>query len=118
MDLLNENQSVELFCRWAFDCSKIPADKQEYGSLVEKAAMHCRRLPLALCVMGSIAAGFNTMTEWQSCVQKLQKTGLSLGAVYYKEIFDVLRKSYDILDDAGKSLFFVCWGTQRIVMRG
>ena len=72
--------------------------------------MHCKQLPLALRVMGSVAAGFHTMAEWQSCVQKLQKTGSSLGGGYDKELFDVLRKSYDNLDDAGKSLFFCLVG--------
>ena len=38
IDLLNEKQSMELFCRWAFDSGKIPADKQKYANLVEKIA--------------------------------------------------------------------------------
>ena len=110
INLLNEKQSVELFCRWAFDSGKIPEDKQKYASLAEKIAMHCKRLPLALCMMGSIVAHFRTMAEWQSCVLKLQKTGLSLGRGYDEELFDVLRKSYEKLDDAEKRFLFCLVG--------
>ena len=110
VNLLNEKQSMELFCRWAFGSGKIPADKQMYASLAEKIAMHCKRLPLAMCMMGSIAAFFRTMAEWQSCVQKLQQTGLSLGGGYDQELSDVLRKSYEKLGDAEKSLFFCLVG--------
>ena len=110
VNLLNEKQSMELFCRWAFGSGRISAGKQKYASLAEKFAMHCRGLPLALSMMGSIAAHFRTMAEWQSCVQKLQKTGLSLGGGYDKELFDVLQKSYEKLDDAEKSLFFCLVG--------
>ena len=110
INLLNKKQSMELFCRWAFDSGTIPVDKQKYASLVEKIAMRCKQLPLALCMMGSIAAHFSTMAEWQSCVQSLQETGTSLGGGYDKELFDVLRKSYENLDDAGKWLFFCLVG--------
>ena len=110
IDLLNEKQSIELFCRWAFGSRNTPQDKQKYASPAEKIAMHCKRLPLALCMMGSIAAHFRTMAEWQSCALKVQKTGLSLGGGYDKELFDVLRKSYEKLDDAEKSLFFCLVG--------
>ena len=110
INLLNGKQSMELFCRWAFESSKIPAEKQKYASLVEKIVMHCKLLPLALCMMGSIAAGFRTMAEWQCCVGKLQKTGLSLGEGCDKELFDVLQKSYENLDDAGKRFFFCLVG--------
>lgn len=94
----------------------MPADKQKYVNLVGKITMHCKRLPLALCLMGSIVAGFHTMVEWQSCVQKLQDTGSSFGGGYGNELFYMMHKSYENPDDALKSFFFVRWGTHRIVM--
>ena len=110
IDLLNEKQSIELFCRWAFGSGKRPPNKRKHASLAEKIAMHCRGLPLALCMMGSIAAHFHTRADGQSFVQKLQKTGLSLGGGYDEELFDVLQKSYEKLDDAEKSFFFCLVG--------
>ena len=107
---LDQEQSWELFCRWAFKSPEIPRNKRAYTDLAEKMSMHCKGLPLALRVMGSMAAGFSTMPQWQDCVKKLQNTMSHLGGDYNKDLLPVLRLSYERLDDEQKSFFFCAVG--------
>ena len=107
---LNKEQSLELLCRWAFGCSKVPEGKHQYANLVDEIEEKCRQLLLALCVIGSMAAGYSRMSDWRCLVAELKKTGLHWDEGHDKELLNVLRISYDNLNDAQKSIFFCMVG--------
>ncbi|XP_028752138.1 disease resistance protein RML1B-like [Neltuma alba] len=91
---LDFHQSLELFSLNAFSTS-LPI--MGYGELTKTAVVYAQGIPLALKVLGSYLRGRNQV-EWESALKKLKKNP-------YQEIQNVLRLSYDELDDEEKKIF-------------
>ncbi|KAI3701539.1 hypothetical protein L6452_26700 [Arctium lappa] len=84
MELLNDDESLELFCRHAFG-SKIPAEG--FKELAAQAVRYCEGNPLGLGVLGSSLSNSNTTLQWRSQLNLLEKDIHSL-------IQGVLMRSY------------------------
>ncbi|KAL1362168.1 hypothetical protein HN51_010443 [Arachis hypogaea] len=91
---LNDENALQLFCRTAFKCNHIAKD---YESLTDSALEYANGLPLAIKVLGSYLFGRN-VSEWSSALVKLKEKPT-------KDIMDVLRISFDALDDMEKEIF-------------
>ncbi|CAA7032840.1 unnamed protein product [Microthlaspi erraticum] len=91
---LSDSDSLKLFSSCAFKQSYPP---EEYFQLSMRAADYAKGLPLALKVLGSFLCK-KSVLEWESalrrCVSSLDE-----------EIFNVLRVSYDRLNDEEKTTF-------------
>ncbi|XP_025642447.2 disease resistance protein RUN1 isoform X2 [Arachis hypogaea] len=92
--LLNDENTRQLFCRKAFKCSQVAKD---YESLTNSALRYANGLPLAIRVLGSFLFGRN-VSEWSSALVRLKEKPT-------KDILDVLRISFDALDDMEKKIF-------------
>ncbi|KAF3455888.1 hypothetical protein FNV43_RR00530 [Rhamnella rubrinervis] len=93
---LNYIESLKLFHLHAFGRNSYP--KQYYETLSERVASYAYGNPLALKVLGSFLHS-RSEEEWKSALEKLKR-------VPNKEILDVLRISYEGLDDEGiKNIF-------------
>ncbi|XP_048320618.2 disease resistance-like protein DSC1 [Ziziphus jujuba] len=93
---LNEIESLELFNLHAFGKSSPPKD---YEMLLNHVTSYADGNPLALKVLGSFLHSKST-DEWESALNKLKK-------IPNKDILDVLRISYDGLDDKGVQNLFL-----------
>ncbi|XP_057416626.1 disease resistance protein RPV1-like [Lotus japonicus] len=91
---MNFQNSLRLFSLNAF---KQNYPKETYMALVEKVLNYAQGVPLALKVLGSLLYG-RTKKAWESELQKLEK-------LPDLEIFNVLKLSYDGLDDEQKDIF-------------
>ncbi|CAL2275724.1 unnamed protein product [Prunus armeniaca] len=91
---LNDNESLQLFSYGAFKSHKPPEDYLDLSKLVVNYA---RGIPLALVVLGSLLRGRN-VTEWISALQRLKE-------IPHREVFDVLKISYDGLQNNEKRIF-------------
>ncbi|KAI9119745.1 hypothetical protein K1719_009134 [Acacia pycnantha] len=91
---LGHDNSLELFNLKAF---RIDGYKSEYKKLVKRALAYARGVPLALIVLGSFLYS-RTMIQWESALSKLERT-------IHPNIQDVLKVSYDGLDDEEKEVF-------------
>lgn len=103
VSIRNQQQSMKLFCQWVFKSSKVPKDKQMFTGLAMEMSKQCGQLPLALRVIGSMAATYTTMTDWTHGVQELS-------AKYKKDVHQVLQVSFEKLDEAQRSMFFCVVG--------
>ncbi|XLU70703.1 hypothetical protein S245_029756, partial [Arachis hypogaea] len=94
MKILDSHESFKLFSLNAFneDYPQIG-----YEELSWKAVGCCKGIPLALIALGSFLHS-KSKTEWHSALQKLEKTP-------DPEIQNILRLSYDGLDDEAKQIF-------------
>ncbi|XLS71189.1 hypothetical protein HN51_028054 [Arachis hypogaea] len=94
MKILDSHESFKLFSLNAFneDYPQIG-----YEELSWKAVSCCKGIPLALIALGSFLHS-KSKTEWHSALQKLEKTP-------DPEIQNILRLSYDRLDDEAKQIF-------------
>ncbi|XLR13533.1 hypothetical protein S83_041471 [Arachis hypogaea] len=92
--LLNYENALQLFCRKAFKCSQVAKD---YESLTNSALRYANGHPLAIRVLGSYLFGRN-VSEWSSALVRLKEKPT-------KDILDVLRISFDALDDMEKEIF-------------
>ncbi|ESW32528.2 hypothetical protein PHAVU_002G323200 [Phaseolus vulgaris] len=92
---LNFDDSHKLFSLHAFK-QKSSAEKS-YMDLSEKVLRYAKGIPLALQILGSLLYG-RTREAWESELQKLKK-GQHLG------IFNVLKLSYDGLEEEEKNIF-------------
>ncbi|XP_057749403.1 disease resistance protein RUN1-like isoform X2 [Arachis stenosperma] len=92
--LLNDENALQLFCRKAFKCTHVAKD---YGSLTKSALRYANGHPLAIRVLGSFLFGRN-VSEWSSALVRLKEKPT-------KDILDVLRISFDALDDIEKEIF-------------
>ncbi|KAK3416394.1 hypothetical protein EUGRSUZ_H02112 [Eucalyptus grandis] len=91
---LENGEALELFRKHAFLGNK----KIEIRSnLVDGVVHYAKGLPLALEVLGSFLCGRGE-EEWESTLQKLAKSP-------YKEIDDVLKVSFDGLENEEKEIF-------------
>ncbi|KAK2438602.1 disease resistance protein RPV1 [Trifolium repens] len=91
---MDDKDSLQLFCLFAF---KQNHPKESFVSLTEKVLDYAKGLPLALKVLGSLLYG-RTKEAWESELQKLEK-------LPDREIFRLLKLSYDGLDDEQKDIF-------------
>jgi hypothetical protein len=92
--LLNETNSLELFCRQAFKLDHI---LNSYEGLVSSILHYTNGLPLAIEVLGSFLYGRN-ISEWESALSRLRESP-------DKDVMDVLQLSFDGLDTAEKEIF-------------
>ncbi|XP_028771737.1 probable disease resistance protein At1g61190 [Neltuma alba] len=75
--------------------------------LAEKMAKECKRLPLALIVVGSAMAGVKSAEAWEHSIQNLTSSLLTAPDLE-KKVFSVLKFSYDRLDEVQKRCFLYC----------
>ncbi|KAL6315302.1 hypothetical protein AAG906_000392 [Vitis piasezkii] len=87
-------EALQLFSQHAF---KQNVPKAGYFDLSDRLVQYAQGLPLALKVLGSSLRGM-TIEQWESALNKLKKNP-------NKEINDVLRISFDGLDNSQKEVF-------------
>jgi len=91
---LNDHESLELFSMNAFR-KNVP--DESYEGIVKSVVQYAKGHPLALNVIGSDLFG-KTIEEWKSALNKYE-------TIPSKEILNVLKVSYDNLDDNEKEIF-------------
>lgn len=91
---LNDDEALELFSWNAFKKSK---PDQKFVEIAELMVQYAKGLPLALNVIGCDLYG-KTKEEWESALKKYER-------IPSKEIVEVLKVSYDNLDDNEKEIF-------------
>ncbi|KAL1369064.1 hypothetical protein AAHE18_02G168700 [Arachis hypogaea] len=91
---LSFESSLELFCLKAFHKS---CPKHGYEELSEMAVNYAEGIPLALKVLGSFLHS-RSIEEWESALKKLRVHS-------NVDIYNVLKLSYDGLDDSDKNIF-------------
>ncbi|CAL2229024.1 unnamed protein product [Prunus armeniaca] len=90
--ILDDDKALELFCWHAFKTSEPPLG--DYMKLAERAIRYAQGLPLALKVLGSCLRG-GSIDKWEHALDGFKS----------KKIQDVLKVSYDTLDDIVKEVF-------------
>ncbi|KAL6293830.1 hypothetical protein ACE6H2_001972 [Prunus campanulata] len=90
--ILDDDKALELFCWHAFKRSEPPLG--DYVKLAERAIRYAQGLPLALKVLGSCLCG-GSIDKWE----------FALDGFKSKKIQDVLKISYDTLDNIVKEVF-------------
>ena len=91
--VLNNDDALKLFCLKAF---KMEQPKEGYMQLSQKVAEYANGLPLALVTLGSFLFE-RTIDEWQSTLNNFKETK--------GEIYDILKISYDGLEEIWKEIF-------------
>ncbi|XP_027911043.1 TMV resistance protein N-like isoform X3 [Vigna unguiculata] len=94
VQLLNDANSLKLFCKKAFNSDEIVGG---YKVLTHAVLQYAKSLPLAIKVLGSFLFG-RRVSEWRSALVRLKENP-------NKDILDVLQISYDGLDDLEKQIF-------------
>ena len=93
-NVLNREDALKLFCLKAF---KNENPKEGYKQLSQDIVLYAGGLPLALVTLGSLLFG-RTMEQCQSALVNFKK-------IPHKKIFDILKISYDGLDEVSKEIF-------------
>ncbi|KAJ9707494.1 hypothetical protein PVL29_002497 [Vitis rotundifolia] len=91
---LHDAEAIELFSWWAFQ-QNLPSEI--YKNLSYRVVDYAKGLPLALKVLGSFLFK-KTISEWESALCKLK-------TIPHMDIQNVLKISYDGLDDVEKGIF-------------
>ncbi|XP_027186539.1 TMV resistance protein N-like isoform X2 [Cicer arietinum] len=91
---LNDDEALELFSINAFR-KNVP--NESYMEIAKSVVKYAKGHPLALNVIGSDLFG-KTIEEWKSALKKYE-------TIPNKEILNVLKVSYDNLDDNEKEIF-------------
>ncbi|KAJ7975434.1 Disease resistance protein [Quillaja saponaria] len=94
MKALNDDDALKLFCWSAF---KNDEPAEGYEEISARAVQYGSNLPLALKIIGSDLIG-KGMDDWKSTLDKYER-------VPNKGIQNILRISYDNLDDNEKQIF-------------
>ncbi|XP_045826119.1 disease resistance protein RUN1-like [Trifolium pratense] len=94
VELLDRSNALQLFCRKAFKSDDIMTG---YTDLTNDVLRYANRLPLAIKVLGSFLYGRNVL-EWRSALERLREKPMA-------GITDVLRISFDGLEDTEKDIF-------------
>ncbi|WKA11599.1 hypothetical protein VitviT2T_029080 [Vitis vinifera] len=92
--ILHDAEAIELFSWWAF---KQNLPNEIYKNLSYQVVDYAKGLPLALEVLGSFLFK-KTISEWESALCKLK-------TIPHMGIQNVLKISYDGLDDVEKGIF-------------
>ncbi|BAT72698.1 hypothetical protein VIGAN_01012900 [Vigna angularis var. angularis] len=92
---LNFPDSLKLFSLHAFKQNS--SQETTYMDLAEEVLRYAKGIPLVLQILGSLLYG-RTREAWESQLQKLKKS-------QHLKIFNVLKLSYDGLDDEEKNIF-------------
>ncbi|GAU12347.1 hypothetical protein TSUD_252980 [Trifolium subterraneum] len=95
MTELNEQLSLELFCRNAFGKSN---PKTGFEAVSSRAVGYAKGLPLALKVIGSNLRTRKSLKAWEDALEDYER-------IPRKEIQDVLKISYDVLEPSAQSVF-------------
>ncbi|XP_030957638.1 TMV resistance protein N-like isoform X2 [Quercus lobata] len=90
---LDYDDALKLFCLKAF---KKEQPQEGYMQLSQKVVKYANGLPLALVTLGSFLVG-RTIDEWQSALQSFKNTK--------GDIYDILKISYDGLEEMWKEIF-------------
>ena len=91
--VLNNDDASKLFCLKAF---KMEQPKEGYVQLSQKVVEYANGLPLALVTLGSYLVG-RSIDQWKSALNSFKRTK--------GEIFDILKISYDGLEEMWKEIF-------------
>ncbi|KAG6701164.1 hypothetical protein I3842_08G151900 [Carya illinoinensis] len=91
---LDNNQAIQLFSWHAFKRDK---PVESYVNLTKCIIGYAKGLPLALEVLGSDLRG-RSIQEWESALEKYKRSP-------HKDIYEILKISYDGLDDNEKDIF-------------
>ncbi|KAM5557199.1 disease resistance protein RPV1 [Rosa sericea] len=91
---LNHNESLELFMKHAFRTNQ---PSKEYSDLSNRAIEYAQGLPLALKVLGASLYD-KSIHQWKELLEKIKK-------IPERKIMDVLRTSFEGLDDLQKEIF-------------
>ncbi|XP_010549731.1 PREDICTED: disease resistance protein RML1B [Tarenaya hassleriana] len=91
---LMKNEALQLFCHYAFRGKIIPSG---FHDLSVRAVKYASGLPLALRVLGSFLYR-RSEKEWKSTLDRLE-------IVPHSDVMEVLRVSYDGLDEQEKVIF-------------
>ncbi|XP_061361230.1 disease resistance protein RUN1-like [Gastrolobium bilobum] len=94
VELLNADNALQLFCKKAFKCDII---RTGYEVLTYDVLKYANGLPLAVKVLGSFLFG-RDVDEWRSALTRLKENP-------NKDIMNVLRISYDGLEEIEKEIF-------------
>ncbi|PNY05099.1 TMV resistance protein N [Trifolium pratense] len=95
MTKLNDQHSLELFCRKAFGKSH---PKTGYEAISSRAVGYAKGLPLALKVIGSNLATRKNLKAWEHALKDYER-------IPRKGMQDVLKVSYDVLEPYAQSVF-------------
>ena len=90
---LNKDDALKLFYLKAF---KNEQPNEDYRQLSQKVVNYANGLPLALVTLGSFLVG-KTIDEWESALPSFKKTK--------GETFNILKISYDGLEEVQKEIF-------------
>ncbi|CAD7698376.1 unnamed protein product [Ostreobium quekettii] len=109
VEVLDAKASHELFCRFAFGAAQVPSSKQSSAHIVDEMVQLCGQLPLALRIIGRMAAGFQTEHEWRHALKKLKQSQERAGEM--ESVLSTLKVSYDDLDKDHKLMIccLVCY---------
>ena len=94
VQVLDETQALQLFFKKAFKSHDIP---KEYKELTLEALKYANGLPLAIKVLGSFLHD-RDVCEWRSALTRIKENPS-------KDIMDVLRISFDGLENLEKQIF-------------
>ncbi|PNY09925.1 TMV resistance protein N [Trifolium pratense] len=92
---LNDQHSLELFCRYAFGKSN---PKSGYEAISSRVVGYAKGLPLALKVIGSNLATRKSLKAWDHALKDYER-------IPRKGMQDVLKVSYDVLEPYAQSVF-------------
>ncbi|XP_052115859.1 disease resistance protein Roq1-like [Arachis duranensis] len=92
---LVESEALNLFCLKAF---KQQEPTEGFLDLSEEVVKYSGGLPLALKVLGPYLNGRPTIAVWYSAIERIKKSS-------HSEIIDVLKISYEGLEDTEKDIF-------------
>ncbi|KAL2249641.1 probable disease resistance protein At4g33300 [Sesamum indicum] len=101
LDLLTENEAVSLFCHFAFGQMSIPLDADK--ELVKQVVDECKRLPLALKVIGASLKGQSEMF-WTSAKNRLSR-GQPLCESHEVQLLERMKLSIDYLSERERECF-------------
>ncbi|XP_054777353.1 TMV resistance protein N-like isoform X1 [Prosopis cineraria] len=94
MKKLDDHDSLELFCWHAFHLIQPP---KGYENMSKRVISYANGLPLALKLVGSNLAHKN-LEEWRSTLEQYER-------IMERTILDILKISYDCLQDGAKRIF-------------
>ncbi|KAF5445309.1 hypothetical protein F2P56_034369, partial [Juglans regia] len=91
---LDRDEALRLFCLYAF---KKENPNHDFAEITENVLHYVGGLPLALKVIGSELCG-RDIHYWRSALEKYKR-------IPHKDILEMLKISYDGLDECGKNIF-------------